>query len=1041
MGWYVANNLQNMWIVGSSGLILASADGGKTWEKQPSLTQEGLYGMYMTSELQYGWLVGSNGIVRITSNAGKTWEESSLIVNGKKVTEDLSYVNFFDDKHAVIGSGIGSVFTTDDGGTTWSKTGQVDDRGDWVRIYPSPAALAFSFFVLLLWVVAILTQLVSTPAILARVADGGVDDNPIEHPLDDRLGNLGIARALALLFLSKDTASPLAVAVCAPWGAGKSSLLRLLQRELRLNGARPVWFNAWHYREDTQLLAALMEHIRDQAKLSGWELGSLRFRAMLLWMRVLKKWLGVVLLLAIVFVALDKAWPPYGGGLLAEAKQALKIYPEFTNLKKLGESLPSWALPPSASKSSACFGGTWTTNSTEGFLLECASEKDKNKFPDIGLKIPENSPALSFLLEWQDKLPKTGLVLSLLTLVAVGYGLKKKTEPFTPAMLKAAKWLQTQTSVASMEKEAGFRYLFSREFTEVCTALGKGKLVLILDDLDRCDPSQIDKIMSTLNFLFSHAPCHAVLGMDWHYVRGAVGLAYEKLASEMAHGSKDDGRKQRAEFGEAFLEKIVQLRFNVPTQNSAAVVFRHSHLVDLHTPTPNIPWRNLPGRFASYGKQGKHAVGQAWRGLRQRSWAENWQHSIMRLRQLRRGAWYGWLALWHSTGDEIATAVARRDPGLFSRLLGFTLGCTVLFYVVAWGGREIKAYLHPEAVSTQTQAGAGDVTPGIKDKVIDEKPKVTDKDKLRDGGGDVEILLNPEANSASNVVWAFPSVALGLTLFWLVWAAAQIKDSAGFIQAVRFWSKSLHGKLSTPRAWRRFQNLARFYAMRLRVERQETQGWGRVWRQMRLHLGAWLRQRQVPGDTVEQDEGLLVSLLALGLLGHGKLLHSVCQQLSYPQLERDSVANLHECLHKCQRQCTPERQQALADLLAKITPTPAHLATKLVLPPSDWRNLQKLATEFAAFPALASFLTQLSATTHADLPYLPERVAAHLRTLVPEALPAELAAQLNALLNPPVLEQHPDRYASLQQILDFTLAGLVTVLGEMAEGEKDRKSI
>ena len=52
---------KNGWIVGYDGTILRSSDRGSTWVRQPSKTNQRIYGLYMSKK--YGWAVGENGLI------------------------------------------------------------------------------------------------------------------------------------------------------------------------------------------------------------------------------------------------------------------------------------------------------------------------------------------------------------------------------------------------------------------------------------------------------------------------------------------------------------------------------------------------------------------------------------------------------------------------------------------------------------------------------------------------------------------------------------------------------------------------------------------------------------------------------------------------------------------------------------------------------------------------------------------------------------------------------------------------------------------
>ncbi|WP_328553721.1 P-loop NTPase fold protein [Streptomyces sp. NBC_00358] len=73
-----------------------------------------------------------------------------------------------------------------------------------------------------------------------------LNDEPVAGPRDDLLGTGRAARELAKLLHDSRAATPLTLAVDAGWGMGKSSLMRLVDAELRTrDGVHTVWYNAW----------------------------------------------------------------------------------------------------------------------------------------------------------------------------------------------------------------------------------------------------------------------------------------------------------------------------------------------------------------------------------------------------------------------------------------------------------------------------------------------------------------------------------------------------------------------------------------------------------------------------------------------------------------------------------------------------------------------------------------------------------------------------------------------------------------------------
>lgn len=80
-------------------------------------------------------------------------------------------------------------------------------------------------------------------------------DRPISATKDDRLGRTPFVRNLASQFLEYDDPSSLIIALCGPWGSGKSSLLNLLSAELESSDkAIVVRFNPWNFTDIDQLI-------------------------------------------------------------------------------------------------------------------------------------------------------------------------------------------------------------------------------------------------------------------------------------------------------------------------------------------------------------------------------------------------------------------------------------------------------------------------------------------------------------------------------------------------------------------------------------------------------------------------------------------------------------------------------------------------------------------------------------------------------------------------------------------------------------------
>jgi len=148
-----------------------------------------------------------------------------------------------------------------------------------------------------------------------------------------------------------------------------------------------------------------------------------------------------------------------------------------------------------------------------------------------------------------------GLVVGLVALfnAVKGFGLD-------PAKLMAS------VSVGGGSKrkplEPGARYQFAEEFADVTEALEPGRLVIFIDDLDRCSKENVLEVLESVNFLVSSGGCFVVMGMAREWVETCVGLSFKELAEEHNHGPDD--KAYRVEFARKYLQKLINIEVPVP---------------------------------------------------------------------------------------------------------------------------------------------------------------------------------------------------------------------------------------------------------------------------------------------------------------------------------------------------------------------------------------------------------------------------------------------------------------------------------------------
>jgi hypothetical protein len=114
VGVFLSRGGATVEVVGSSGRILATSDGGASWTTQTSGTGAWLLGVAF-ADVDHGWAVGVSGTIVATSDGGATWRMQS-----SGLPEWLRGVAFADREHGwAVGDG-GTILATSDGGASWT---------------------------------------------------------------------------------------------------------------------------------------------------------------------------------------------------------------------------------------------------------------------------------------------------------------------------------------------------------------------------------------------------------------------------------------------------------------------------------------------------------------------------------------------------------------------------------------------------------------------------------------------------------------------------------------------------------------------------------------------------------------------------------------------------------------------------------------------------------------------------------------------------------------------------------------------------------
>ena len=474
------------WAVGHKGTILHTDDGGTTWKTQASGTTQHLSSVTFATA-QAGWAVGDDGTILHTDGGGTTWKTQASGTN-----QSLVSVSFVTAQAGWAVGDDGTILHTDDGGTTWKA-----QEGFRYRRYPAPwlyAAIA-AVLPLLLWSLRP-TRIINRTTIEEIVAA----DSPVTSVKDDRLGQAALVQQLSRFLRNRNTSPPLVISLQARWGMGKSSVMRMLESDLKDNRAAvTVWFNAWHHQREDQLLAYLLETIQKEAVPSWFSPVGLSFRFDLVRVRLFANIDRLLLILA------------------ALAFLTFRILrPELFNQD-------GWK--------------KWAINATlAGAVL----------------------PLLQVLIAFKSNPEK----------------LADKSAGFAVGTLKELVRLPSLVGKSDVRQE------FASNLKDVVEALNPQRLVIFLDDLDRCKPEQVVQILEAINFLSSVASCVIIVGADYEKVETLVAMQFETIALREAENtgvsSDSDPVELRIEYARNYLKKIVNLRLNLrlPTRKDYALMLR-----------------------------------------------------------------------------------------------------------------------------------------------------------------------------------------------------------------------------------------------------------------------------------------------------------------------------------------------------------------------------------------------------------------------------------------------------------------------------------
>jgi photosystem II stability/assembly factor-like uncharacterized protein len=140
------------WIAGQDGLLLHTSDGGKSWQRQNSGTGHYLFGLAVLDRNR-AWAVGDRSALTMTVDGGKTWR-ARKVASGADLAGGVSIaaqdpvfydVHFADARTGWIAGEFGKLLHTTDGGATWTEQQQVLMGDEFFDALDLPTLFGMSF--------------------------------------------------------------------------------------------------------------------------------------------------------------------------------------------------------------------------------------------------------------------------------------------------------------------------------------------------------------------------------------------------------------------------------------------------------------------------------------------------------------------------------------------------------------------------------------------------------------------------------------------------------------------------------------------------------------------------------------------------------------------------------------------------------------------------------------------------------------------------------------------------------------------------------
>jgi KAP-like P-loop domain-containing protein len=324
-------------------------------------------------------------------------------------------------------------------------------------------------------------------------------DRPIATVADDLYQFLPYADAFALLINDAETATPLTVAISGPWGSGKTSLAQLLETRLM---ERTYWLRGWDKAPITCWFNAW--HHRDAAHLGAALAASVARQVS----KTRPRWWRVV--------------SPLPIAMLSPQRRAWRRV---------------WVAATAAAAGLSVF----------MLLLSLVPSVRADAGPLAKLFDDWKSPVI-----WWAAIPAA---------VALLRSVFKVTDALS-SFVDSPRSTAAQGSMAEVKEQLGRIVRQAQRRRWLTRSRRKRRVVIIVDDLERCPAEKALDMCEAATHLFGHPDVVTVLVADLDLIESAAASRYRPPHAEPGPA---------AEVGQEYLHKMIQLRFNLPPLDRGVV--------------------------------------------------------------------------------------------------------------------------------------------------------------------------------------------------------------------------------------------------------------------------------------------------------------------------------------------------------------------------------------------------------------------------------------------------------------------------------------